>query len=562
MENFTHTPNSNEFQLETLSVGHNSGYLKLLDGKCPNNTFWNDVSSKDFPASDRNRVSNKRTNINYSSIAESSCENRSKVHQNRNDGSHRWEYLFEESSSIELFCVKAAAQLPSNDPKKNSGLQDFTKRPLETDCSEENKYVFEGKVLFKNNISESLFLGPKKDQFLFLGTPCSSKTTNELLQSGDYGNSVLRKDNNMSADSLPQIDALTFLLRKQRFLFFEGSDLSSRVDKQFCGKNVDLCNEDCIFYLRKLEELLDDLKELHKQISELVYHADSLASGYSYSESVSMENSISDRIDFLLLKINQNSGHLPSVSNSFDFSKNKTFVFHNPTDVKPFVFGNDVPLNSKKVNPLMSCNKENSLDIYSKDVFSSFDCNTVKELDFKSDLITNGKFIFDFEWSDEPFNQKNLKSKSSFCEDLEMFCRNDNSFDNVQKDAFGPFYKSDKNKFTFDFEWSDEPFNQNNFKSESSTYVDLEIKIPEYVPFVLSSSKISTSSENVKLYICYEKDLVQINSDHFNHSNNCPVTTTMIKIFQKRKRFLSSISTKLKVGKYLGKVVFKNIFLS
>ncbi|KAL5287392.1 hypothetical protein ACFFRR_008353 [Megaselia abdita] len=40
-----------------------------------------------------------------------------------------------------------------------------------------------------------------------------------------------------------------------------------------------------------------------------------------------MENSISDRIDFLLLKINQNSGHLPSVSNSFDFSKN-TFVFH------------------------------------------------------------------------------------------------------------------------------------------------------------------------------------------------------------------------------------------
>ncbi|KAL5275050.1 hypothetical protein ACFFRR_001184 [Megaselia abdita] len=123
------------------------------------------------------------------------CENRSKVHQNRNDGSHRWEYLFEESSSKELFCDKAAAHLPSNDPKKNGGLQDFTKRPLETDCSEENKYVFE--VLFKNNISESLFPGPKKDQFLFLGTPCSSKTTNELLQSGNYGNSVLRKDNNI-----------------------------------------------------------------------------------------------------------------------------------------------------------------------------------------------------------------------------------------------------------------------------------------------------------------------------------------------------------------------------
>ncbi|KAL5287391.1 hypothetical protein ACFFRR_008352 [Megaselia abdita] len=180
MENFTHTQNSNEFQLETLSVGHNSGYLKLLDGKCPNNTFRNDVSSKDFPASDRNRVSNKRTNINYSSTAEASCENRSKVHQNRNDGSHRWEYLFEEISSKELFCDKAAAQLPSNDPKKNGGLQDLTKRPLETECSEENKHVFEGKVLF-TNISESLFPGPKKDQFLFLGTPCSSKTINELL---------------------------------------------------------------------------------------------------------------------------------------------------------------------------------------------------------------------------------------------------------------------------------------------------------------------------------------------------------------------------------------------
>ncbi|KAL5292899.1 hypothetical protein ACFFRR_011579 [Megaselia abdita] len=369
------------------------------------------------------------------------------------------------------------------------------------------KYFF--KMIFQNHV----FPGPKRDQFLFLGTPCSSKNTNELLQSGDYGNSVLRKDNNVSADSLPQIDALTFLLRKQRFLFCEGSDLSSRVD--------------CIFYLRKLEELLDDLKELHKQISELVYHTDSLASGYSYSESVSMENSISDRIDFLLLKINQNSGHLPSVSNSFDFSKNKTFVFHNPTDVKPFVFGNDVPLNSKKVNPLMSCNTKNSLNIYSKDVFSSFDSNTVKELDFKSDLITNGKFIFDFEWSDEPFNQSNLKSKSSSCEDLEMFCRNDNSFDNVQKDAFGPFGKSDKNNFTFDFEWSDEPFNQNNFKSESSTYVDLEIKIPEYAPFVSTSSEISASPENVKLDICYEKDLVQINSDNFNHSsNNCPVTTS------------------------------------
>ncbi|KAL5285995.1 hypothetical protein ACFFRR_007593 [Megaselia abdita] len=208
---------------------------------------------------------------------EASCENRSKVHQNRNDGPYQWKYLFEEISSKELFCDKVAAQLPSNDPKKNGGLQDLTKRPLETECLEENKHVFEGKVLFKNDISESLFPGPKRDQFLFLGTPCSSKTTNELLQSGDYGNSVLRKDNNMSADCLPQIDALTFLLRKQRFLFCEGSDLSSRVDKQFCGKNVDLCNEDCIFYLRKLEELLDDLKELHKQISELVYHGDSLA---------------------------------------------------------------------------------------------------------------------------------------------------------------------------------------------------------------------------------------------------------------------------------------------
>ncbi|KAL5293132.1 hypothetical protein ACFFRR_011729 [Megaselia abdita] len=107
---------------------------------------------------------------------EASCENRSKVHQNRNDGPYQWKYLFEEISSKELFCDKVAAQLPSNDPKKNGGLQDLTKRPLETECLEENKHVFEGKVLFKNDISESLFPGPKRDQFLFLGTPCSSKT--------------------------------------------------------------------------------------------------------------------------------------------------------------------------------------------------------------------------------------------------------------------------------------------------------------------------------------------------------------------------------------------------
>ncbi|KAL5281903.1 hypothetical protein ACFFRR_005296 [Megaselia abdita] len=105
MENFTHTQNSDEFQLETLSVVHNSGYSKLLEGKCPNNTFWNDVSSKEFPASDCNRVSNKRININYSSISEVSCENRSKVHQNRNVGSYQSENLFERAPVKSCFVI-------------------------------------------------------------------------------------------------------------------------------------------------------------------------------------------------------------------------------------------------------------------------------------------------------------------------------------------------------------------------------------------------------------------------------------------------------------------------